>query len=143
MIEARMGRRMSRRWLVGGVLAGLLAIGVAAALAASSAVPSDARLPASYFGPRMARAEVIVVTDGVVHDFRVDQGRLRGIGADGLLIAERDGTRQTVPVAPTARVTLNGAPSSLAALRPGMHVLAVRDGDASASIVKARTVLVR
>ena len=134
---------MSRRWLVGGVLGGLLAIGVAAALAASSALPSDARLPGSFFGPRMARAEVVVVMNGAVHDFRVDQGRIRRVGTDGLLIVERDETMQTVPVAPSARVTLDGVASSLAALQRGMFVLAVRDGDAPASIVRARTVLGR
>ena len=134
---------MSRRWLVGGVLGGLLAIGVAAALAASSALPSDARLPGSFFGPRMARAEVVVVMNGAVHDFRVDQGRIRRIGPNGLAIEERDGTMQLVPVAPDARVTLDGTPVQLGQLRRGMLVLTLRDGDAPAMIVKARAVLGR
>ena len=32
--------------------------------------------PSFFFGPRMARAEAIVVIGGVAHDFHVDRGRL-------------------------------------------------------------------
>ena len=132
-----------RRWVIGGIVAALLAVGVAAALAASSAPPGPNLDLGTLVGPRMARAEVIVVLGGAVHDIRVDQGRLRGPAATSLNLLERDGTLQTVPVAANARVTLNGAPSSLAALRRGMNVIAIRDGDAPASIVRARGLFVR
>jgi hypothetical protein len=128
-----------RRWLIGAVVAGLLAaIGVAAALASSSAPAAASPDLGTLLGPHMARAEVIVVLGGTVHDIRVDQGRLRAVGAGSLDILERDGTLQTVPVSPGARVTLNGAPSSFAALHRGLHVIAIRDGDAPAGIVRAR-----
>ena len=131
---------MKKRWLIGAAAGAVLAIGVAASLAASSAVPPPDRELGSYlFGPKMARAEVVLVVGGTVHDLRVDQGRLRASGPAGLEIVERDGTMQTVPVSPRTRVTLNGVPSSLPALRRGLSVLAVRDGDAPASIVRART----
>jgi hypothetical protein len=128
-----------RRWLLLGALGAALAVGVAAALAASSALPGDSGLPGSLFGAKMARAEVVVVNAGVVHDYRVDQGRLRLNRLEELVILERDGTVQTVPVSPSARVTLDGAPSSLAALRRGLSVLTLRDGDAPAIVVRART----
>ncbi len=128
-----------RRWLLVGALGTALAIGVAAALAASSALPGDSELPRALFGQKMARAEVVVVIAGVVHDYRVDQGRVRLNRLQELVIRERDGTVQTVPVSPNARVTLDGAPSSLAALRRGMAVLTLRDGDTPAVVVRART----
>jgi hypothetical protein len=128
-----------RRWLLVGALGAALAVGVAAALAASSALPGDSDLPRGLFGAKMARAEVVVVNAGVVHDYRVDQGRLRLNRLQELVILERDGTVQTVPVSPAARVTLNGAPSSVAALRRGMTVLTLREGDAPALVVRART----
>jgi hypothetical protein len=136
-----MPRRSTRRWLAAGVLCALLGVGVAAALAASSALPPDSELPRFLYGPRMARAEVVVVADGAVHDYRIDQGRLRMNRNGELVILERDGTLQTVPVAAGARVTLNGAPSALVDLRRGMRVLTVRDGDAPALVVRARTPL--
>ena len=120
-----------RRWLLVGALG--------AALAASSALPGDSELPRALFGQKMARAEVVVVNAGVVHDYRVDQGRVRLNRLQELVIRERDGTVQTVPVSPNARVTLDGAPSSLAALRRGMAVLTLRDGDTPAVVVRART----
>jgi hypothetical protein len=139
MIGSRMQKR--KRWVAGAVLAALLCVGVAAALASSSADSGGSQLPPALVGPRMARAEVVVVIGGVVHDFRVDQGLLAANRPAGLLLHERDGTIQLVPVSPAARVTLNGAPSTLAALRRGLRVLTVRDGDTPAYIVRARTLL--
>jgi len=122
-----------RRLLVVGGAAALLGVG-----AASSATPPGEPLPGTLLGSRMARAEVVVVDGGVVHDYRIDQGRLRANSPGELVIRERDGTLQTVPVSPTTRVTLNGSAASLGALRRGMHVLTVRDGDAPALLVRAR-----
>jgi hypothetical protein len=86
----------------------------------------------------MARAEVVVVVAGVVHDYRVDQGRLRFVRPRELVLLERDGTLQTIPVSPAARVTVNGSPATFRRLRRGMAVLAIRDGDGPALLVRAR-----
>ena len=89
-------------------------------------------------GPKMIRAEVIVKTDGVVHDIRVDRGRIRNISGNVITIAERDGTDVQVQVAPDARVRLNGSPSSLSALHRKMLVETYRDpGDSPAERVFA------
>src|SRR5262249_49751927 len=119
----------------------LLGVGVAAALASSSADSGGSQLPAALVGPRMARAEVVVVIGGVGHDYPGDQGLLAANPPAGLPLRERDGTLPPVPISPSARVTLNGAPSTLAALRHGLRVLTVRDGDAPAAVVRARTLL--
>lgn len=130
---------MKRRWLLTCILVALLAAGVATALAATGVVAPGRGVPAIFFGPQMARAEVVVVVGGTVHDYRVDQGRIRGLRPGMLELMERDGTRQLVPLTPDVRVTLNGAPAALAVLRRGMAVLAIRDGDSPASILRAET----
>jgi hypothetical protein len=136
-----LGELMRRRWIVLGVTAAVLAVGVAAGLAASSAEPLEGGLASDLLGPRMARAEVVVVKGGVVHDYRLDQGRLALNRLTELVIRERDGTLQTVPVSPSARVTLNGAPTQIGRLQRGMAVLTLRDGDAPANVVRARGLL--
>ena len=136
-----LGELMRRRWIVLGALATVLAVGVAAGLAASSAEPLGRGLASDLLGPHMARAEVVVVKGGVVHDYRVDQGRLALNRLTELLIRERDGTLQAVQVSTAAAVTLDGAPASLGQLRRGMAVLTLRDGDAPATVVRARALL--
>ena len=131
---------MRRRWIVLGVAAAVLAVGVAAGLAASSAEPLSGGLVPDLLGPRMARAEVVVVDGGVVHDYRVDQGRLVLNRLTALLIRERDGTLQSVSLSPSAQVTLNALPAQIGQLRRGMAVLTLRDGSSPATVVRARGV---
>lgn len=119
-----------------------------AAFAAAFAVPATAvgaartmpQATAAYLlGPRMIRAEIVVKSgDGVLHDFQLDRGRLVRRYARGVLtVAERDGTRVTVRTAASARVTLNGKPSNLRALRPGTLVVVSHDRDLAADTVYA------
>jgi hypothetical protein len=110
----------------------------AAALALTRTVP---RATASYLlGPRMIRAEILLKTkDGELHDFWLDRGRLqRRYNRGTLFILERDGPR-AVKTASSARVTLNGRPSNLRALRAGMQVVVAHDRDLPADSVYAST----
>jgi hypothetical protein len=114
-------------------------------LAAAFALPSFAlslpRSTSSYLlGPRMIRAEIALRTkDGVSHDFWVHRGRLAKRYAGGtLVLVERDGTKP-LKTASTARVTLNGRPSSLRALRAGMQVAVTYDHDPPVDTVYAAT----
>jgi hypothetical protein len=134
------GQLMRRRWIVLGAAAAVLAVGVAAGLAASSAPPLGGGLARDLLGPRMARAEVVVVEGGVVHDYRVDQGRVVVNRLTDLLIREPDGTLQSVPVSPSARVTLNALPAQIGQVRRGMAVLTLRDGNSPATVVRVRGV---
>src|SRR5580765_8240396 len=61
-----------------------------------------------FFGPKLVRAEVITNEGGVIHDYRVDRGRIRVVTPSSLTLLERDGTLVTVPVASTADVRLAG-----------------------------------
>jgi hypothetical protein len=127
------------------VLAASIGFGGAslAAFSGPSAVPTRLEPPAlgKFFfgGQRLSRAELILTMGGVVHDFRVDQGRVRAVATDSLKIKERaDGTIVTIPVSPTAVIRVNGRPATLAQIRPGYFALTIRDGvDQPADAVKA------
>jgi hypothetical protein len=127
------------RWMaLGGLLT--LALAGGAAIAAVS-VGGPRQLADFFFGPHLARAEVVIVMNGgQVHDYRIDRGRLTRLPArtpGSLELRELDGTVLVVPVAPTAQVTINGRPATLSQLGRGMIVTAVRDGSSPAQQVLA------
>jgi hypothetical protein len=85
---------------------------------------------AYLLGDRMMRAEIgLRSSDGVVHDYLLDHGKVRQVGAYSLTLREADGTMVTIGVAATARVKLNGRIASFAQLRKGMTATTMRDGD--------------
>jgi len=139
MISIPMSNRTPR--LLVACLAALLLAGIAGA----SAFPKPKPTPpgqakdvlANYFGRNMARAEAIVVLQGVVHDFRIDRGRIQSVGAGQIVLRELDGTIQQIPVAAVAHVTVEGQPVSPAALSRGLYATAIRDGNNPASVVQA------
>ena len=127
--------------IVVACLAALLLAGFAGA----SAFPKPKPTPpgqakdvlATYFGRNMARAEAIVVLQGVVHDFRIDRGRILSVAPGQIVLRELDGTIQQIPVAPDARVTVEGQSASPASLSRGLYATTVRDGNNPATIVQA------
>ena len=129
-----------QRFIVAAVAAILLA-----GFAGASAFPRPRPTPpgqardvlANYFGRNMARAEAIVVLQGVVHDFRIDRGRIQSVSAGQIVLRELDGTIQQIPVAAAAHVTVEGQPVSPAALSRGLYATAIRDGNNPASVVQA------
>jgi hypothetical protein len=108
---------------------------IAALLAASSAAALPGPLASSIFGPTMVRAEVIVKERGLVHDLRVDRGRITAVTPNTLRLLEGDGTVVTIAIAPDAAVTLRSRPGRLTELRRGMNVTTVREGDGAARYV--------
>jgi hypothetical protein len=98
-------------------------------------------LAAYFFGPDMVRAEIVMQTATGVELYRVDRGRIRAVGADFVVLRERDGVIATVQIAPDAEVI--GAPARprgrrapFLGLRRGMYVETVRLGDAPAERVR-------
>jgi hypothetical protein len=90
------------------------------------------------FGPSIIRAEIVCKKDQLVRDIRVDRGRITTLAPGRVLtVAERDGTVVTVQVAQTARITLAGAPVGYGALKRGMRVQTLREGDGPADTVDA------
>lgn len=124
-----------------------IAIAAIAALLALNAVllvvQPGLALPRSlanyFYGPGLIRAEVVVRDAEGTHDWRLDQGRiLRVAPARSMLrIVEHDGRVVEFQVAPDARIELHGRPVLLGALRRGMRVLVVREGEGPAEVVLA------
>ncbi len=121
-------------------VAALLAVN-AVLLAAQPGFARSHVLPgslASYlFGPKLVRAEVLVKDDGGLRDYRIDRGVIRDKAPGSLTLRERDATVVTIPIAPTASISIGGRTTSFSALRRGMTATIIRDGDAAASEVRA------
>jgi len=123
----------------------IVALACAAVLATTAAAaPPVGPVPTSMtkylLGAKMIRGEVVVKRTGGEHDYRLDRGKLVKRYSTGLLtLLERDKTKPTVPVASTARVVLNGKPSTLRRLRAGMQIAVWHDGDQPANTVLAST----
>jgi len=129
-------RGMTRRTRFLAALAALLALN-AVLLAAHSGLALPGSLAAYFLGPKMVKAEIVLKDGGVTYDFRLDQGKIRAVGPTSLTLSERTGDVVTIPVSPTARITLGGRPVSLASLRKGMRAQTVRNGSAAADTVQA------
>ncbi|MFN2467770.1 MAG: hypothetical protein ABR521_06525 [Gaiellaceae bacterium] len=122
------------RWaLAGAGLALALAVG---AVAVAASPPPGKSLGEYFLGPKLARAEVVLVINGQVHDFRIDRGRIKSFTQAGLELRQLDGTIQLVPVSPDAVIEgPGGRRIGPAQLRRGLVVVTIRDGDAPAERV--------
>ena len=109
-------------------------------LAAQPGFASPAALPRSlanyFFGAKMIRAEVLVKDAGVLRGYRIDRGVIRAKADGSLTLRERDATIVTIAVSPSASISARGRPSSFSALRRGMFVTVIREGDAPAIEVR-------
>jgi hypothetical protein len=88
------------------------------------------------FGNKFVKAEIFI-TDTAQHDYRLDRGKIRQVGAFQLVIREADGTDVPVDISPTAHVKLNGQNGTFLQLRKGMMATTMRDGDKPADQVYA------
>jgi hypothetical protein len=128
--------RVSKPWTIAAAAVAALVVAVTG-FAAASAPPTEARaLGELFFNKNMARAEVVIVTRGVVHDYRIDQGKIMSIRQGTIELLERDGTRQLIPVSPTAQVLLNGRFTTFSSLPLRLNAITVRDGDQPATTVR-------
>ncbi|HEX6680458.1 MAG TPA: hypothetical protein VF063_07415 [Gaiellaceae bacterium] len=106
-------------------------------LASTKAAPKwPTSLSTTLFGPRLVRAE-IALQDTALHDYRLDHGRIKQVGASTLTLREPDGTDQTIDVSLTARVKINGQNGTFFQLRRGMMAVTMHDGDKPADQVYA------
>ena len=78
-------------------------------LAAASAPPTEARaLGELFFSKNMARAEVVSSSSGVVHDYRIDQGKVVSVPKARSSCWNETARASSFPLAPTAQILLNG-----------------------------------
>jgi hypothetical protein len=109
----------------------------AAVFAATRQAPKwSPSVVALMFGNRLVRAE-IALQDSVLHDYRVDHGRIKQVGVFTVLLGEPDGTEVTIDISPAARIRVNGKGANFVQLRKGMMATALRDGDKPADQVFA------
>ena len=134
--RSRTPTRVSKPWTIAAAAVAALVVGVTG-FAAASAPPTEARaLGELFFSKNMARAEVVLVQRGVVHDYRIDQGKIVSVRQGTIELLERDGTRQLIPVSPIAQVLLNGRFASLGPAMLRLNAITVRDGDEPAHSVR-------
>lgn len=136
-------RRVSRALTIAAAAVAALAVG-ATGLASSLAPPNEARaLGELFFNKNMARAEVVMVRGGAVYDYRIDQGKVLSAKPGMIELLERDGTRQAIPVATDAQVTINGRFVAPAAIPLRATAITIRNGDQPAEVIRITTVLPR
>jgi hypothetical protein len=90
-----------------------------------------------FFGPKLVRADVLVKDGGALHVYRVDRGKIRNKADGTLVLRELDNTLVSIPISPSAAITIGGRPASFAQLRRGMVATVIREGDAPAIEVRA------
>lgn len=92
------------------------------------------------FGPKMIRAEVVVRTPTGPQDYRLDRGVISTVSATSLVLAEQDGTTQTIALDPATKVTGPRRFSTVSALRHGLRVLVTRQANGAASRIEVEGV---
>jgi hypothetical protein len=109
----------------------------AVALGVKGAPPGTARgLAQTYFSNALTRAEIVSVVGRVVHDYRIDEGRVTAIRPGAIDLLERDGTRQTIAVGPQTQVLGGGRIAAIRANLRGVRVVTLRDNNAAATFVR-------
>lgn len=111
-----------------------------AAPALATRPPVPASVTSYLLGPKLVRAEVVIKRSLTPYDYRLDRGKLtKRYAAGSLTLLEKDDNKVQVAVSPTARVFVNGFPSTLRRLRAGMHIAVWHGGSQPAATVLANT----
>ena len=125
-------------WIAALACAALLATTATAARAPVKQVPPS--VSTYLLGAKLIRGEIVVKRAVGERDYRLDRGKLaKRYSAGSLTLLERDGTKTPIAVASTARVLVNGLPSTLRRLRLGMQIAVWHIGDQPAANVLAGT----
>ena len=100
------------------------------------ALPMGGILQQMFGGSRLIRADVIWQTTTGVQETRIDRGVIVTVAPDQVVLREKDGTQQTIPVASTATVELGLRSGTVAQLRRGMRVVVSRPATGSADTIQ-------
>jgi hypothetical protein len=89
-----------------------------------------------FFGPRMVRAEVLVVAqDGTTQDYFIDQGVITQVSSTSITLRERNGDVRSIALAPSVAVHTGSHLMPLRKLRPGAVVTVFHIGSAPAATI--------
>lgn len=86
-------------------------------------------------GTRLVRAEVWWQSPAGFQDTRVDRGVIQSVTQDQIVLREKDGTTDSIPLAANATVTAGYRTATVAQLRRGMRVLVSRPATGSADTI--------
>ena len=100
------------------------------------ALPMGGILQQMFGGNRLIRADVIWQTATGIQETRIDRGVIVTIAPDQVVLREKDGTQQTIPVASTVTVELGLRAGTVAQLRRGMRVVVSRPATGSADAIQ-------
>lgn len=133
-------RMNRRRWAV--FATGMVALNLFLWLASPGLALQRAFLN-QLFGPRMVRAEVVVLdANGSPQDYRIDRGILAAATSTSITLNESDGTTQTIPIDGATRVTGLPGRSTITRLARGLNlrvlVIHMANGPATTIQVEGR-----
>jgi len=100
------------------------------------ALPMGGILQQMFGGNRLIRADVIWQTTSGVQETRIDRGVIVTVAPDQVVLREKDGTQQTIPVASTVTVEFGLRTGTAAQLRRGMRVVVSRPATGSADTIQ-------
>jgi hypothetical protein len=90
-----------------------------------------------FFGPRLIRAEVLLLgAGGVPQDYRIDRGVVLSAVSGTLTLREANGDVVPVSVDPAAAVQGGGRRATAATLKKGLRVVVYRQANAPAELVQ-------
>lgn len=115
----------------------LVAVNVFFWVAQSGFALPEGGIVQSILGGRFIRAEVLWLTpDGKVQDSRLDRGIVVSFTTDSIVLREKDGTQQTIPLASTVSVRSGTQIGSTAILKHGMRVVVARQATSPADTIQ-------
>ena len=101
------------------------------------ALPGGGILQQMLGGGRLIRAEILWQTpSGTIQDTRVDRGVVMSVTQDEIVLHEKDGTTDTIPLAANATVELGLRTGTVAQLRRGLRVVVSRPATGSADTIQ-------
>ena len=89
----------------------------------------------TMFGGRMIRADIIWQSSTGVQESRIDRGVIMTVAPDQLVLRERDGMLQTIPLSTTVTIEAGARAGTVTQLRRGMRVLVSRPATGAADTV--------
>jgi hypothetical protein len=96
----------------------------------------------TLFGGTLVRAEVLNYQAKTLHDYRIDEGRIVAVKPASITLAERDGSRQAIPIGASTLVTVGGLAVDQSAVVKGLTALTVREGDGPAEQIMLSALVV-
>jgi hypothetical protein len=112
---------------------GLVAVGIVIGLLIGAGASSALRATlGDLFGPSLVRGQFVIFKNGQDDVVSFDRGRIISVSTTEVVLRERDGTVQVIPVDASTKITLAGRGVGIVAVRRGMKGEAYRSNGGTA-----------